>query len=617
MLRSFVRSLTTRIALAAVTVAGAVLPLAAEPRHGLSTFGELKYKADFKHFDYVNPVAPKGGRITLVGNLAIRSFDSFNSFILRGDKAIGLGMLFDTLMERATDEPDSMYGLVAETADLAADRMSITFKLRPIAKFSDGTQITADDVVFTFEALKTKGHPSYAIVMRDVVKAEALDKHTVKFSFQGELVRDLPTIVAGLPVLSKAYFEKEKFEETTLKPPLGSGPYAITDFKPSTFITYKKRADYWAKDLPISRGRYNFDEIRYEYYRDRAVELESLKAGGFDLREEFTARDWTTAYDIPAVKDGRLLKITLPDSNPSGAQGFFPNARREKFKDPRVRKALSYAFDFEWMNKNLFFDLYSRTESYFENSDMKATGKPSPAELALLEPFRAKLSPDVFEEAYRPPVSDGSGSDRKLLREALRLFGEAGWKLDSSKTGEPALRNAKGEQFEIEFLGFEPSFERIIAPFIKNLQAIGIKAAIRTVDSAQYQLRVKTFDFDITSSRFTMSLTPGIELRNYWSTAAADSEGSMNLGGIKDPVIDALIDKLIAAKSRAHLVTATRAIDRVLRAGHYWIPHWYKAAHHIAVWDKFGQPATKPKYDRGIIDTWWIDTEKAAKLKQN
>lgn len=617
MLRPFFRRITARIALTAVAFAAMALPVAAEPRHGLSTFGELKYKPDFKHFDYVNPSAPKGGRMTLVGNLAIRSFDSFNSFILRGDKAIGLGLLFDTLMERATDEPDSYYGLVAESADLAADRMSITFKLRPEAKFSDGSGITADDVVFTFQALKEKGHPSYGIVMRDVAKAEALDKHTVKFSFQGTLVRDLPLVVAGLPVLSKTYFEKEKFEETTLKPPLGSGPYLIADFKPSTFITYKRRADYWAKDLPVNRGRYNFDEIRYEYYRDRSVELESLKAGGFDLREEFTARDWTTAYDIQAVKDGRLLKLTLPDANPSGAQGFFPNARREKFKDPRVRKALSFAFDYEWMNKNLFFGLYTRTESYFENSDMKATGKPSPEELALLEPFRAKLSPEVFEEAYKPPVSDGSGSDRKLLREALRLFGEAGWKLDSSKAGEPALKNAKGEQFEIEFLGFEPSFERIIAPFIKNLQAIGIKASIRTVDSAQYQLRIKTFDFDMASSRFTMSLTPGIELRNFWSSQAADSEGSMNLGGIKDPVIDALIDKLVGAKSRAELVTATRAIDRLLRAGHYWIPHWYKAAHHVAVWDKFGRPETKPKYDRGITDTWWIDPEKAAKLKQN
>ena len=589
----------------------------AEPRHGLSTFGELKYKPDFKSFDFANSDAPKGGRIALVGPAAVRTFDTFNGYILKGDAAQGLGLLYDTLMTRAGDEPSSVYGLVAESADVAADRMSVTFKLRSAARFSDGQPVTSDDVVFSFKALKEKGHPSYGIVLRDIVKAEALDKARVRFSFQGTLVRDLPLTAAGLPVLPKAYYDTQPFEETTLKVPVASGAYTIGDFKQGTYVTYKRRPDYWAKDLPVNRGRFNFDEIKYEYFRDRTAELESLKAGAYDLREEFTAKDWTTSYDIAAVKDGRLVRLTLPDATPSGAQGFFANMRRARFQDPRVRRALDLAFDFEWMNKNLFYGLYTRTESYFENSDMKATGKPSPEELALLEPHRAKLPPEVFGDVYRPPVSDGSGSDRRNLREAQKLLAEAGWTLDRAKGAEPVVRNAKGETLDIEFLSYEPTFDRILSPYIQNLKAIGIKAFIRTVDSAQYQRRVKSYDFDMISSRFSMSLTPGIELKNYWSSEAADSEGSSNLPGIKDPVIDALIDRLSEAKSRAELVTATRAIDRVLRSSHYWVPHWFKAAHNIAHWDKFGRPETKPKYERGVTDTWWYDAAKAGKLKTN
>lgn len=578
-------------------------------RHGVSTFGELKYAADFKHFDYVNPAAPKGGRISLVGSSGVNTFDSFNQFILKGDAAQGLDLLFDTLMARAGDEPDSMYGVVARDIAIAADRSSVTFRLRPEAKFSDGTQITADDVVYSFDTLKEKGHPSYRIVMRDVTKAEAIDKHTVRFTFQGELTRDLPLTVAGLPVLSKAYYATRDFAQTSLDAPLGSGPYKIADFRPGANITYRRREDYWGKDLPVMRGQWNFDEIRFEYYRDRAAALEDLKGGRYDLREEFTARDWSTGYDIQAVRDGRLKKVVLPDANPSGAQGFFINTRRAKFADVRVRKALDYAFDYEFTNNNVFFGLYKRTNSYFENSDMMATGKPSPAELALLEPHRAKLPPEVFGEPYTSPVSDASGTDRKLLREAARLLDAAGWKIKDRRRV-----NAAGEPLDIEFLIFEPSFERVLGPYVKNLQAIGIGASIRRVDSAQYQRRVKAFDFDVVTSRFVMRLTPGLELRNYWGSANANTDGSVNLAGIKDPVIDDLIDKVAAAKSRAELVTATRAIDRVLRAGHYWVPHWYKAAHHVAYWDKFDRPATKPKYARGILDTWWYDPAKAAKL---
>lgn len=596
----------------ALALLGAVQPLAAEEfRHGLSTFGDLKYPADFKHFDYVNPDAPKGGRFATYGGPP-NSFDSFNPFILKGDSASGLSLLFDSLMERSGDEPDAMYGLIAKDVAVAKDGMSITFRLRPEAKFSDGSAITAEDVVFSFDILKAKGHPSYRILMRDVTKAEALDPHTVRFNFTGDLVRDLPSTVAGLPVLSKAYYSKREFDQTTLEPPLGSGPYLIADFRPGAQITYKRREDYWAKDLPINRGVNNFDEIRFEYFRDRTPALEGFKSGNYDFREEFTARDWVTNYNFPAVKEGRVKLLTLDDANPSGAQGFFFNTRRAKFSDPRVRKALDYAFDFEFANKNLFYGLYKRTNSYFENSDMKAEGLPTPAELALLEPFRDKLPKAVFEEPYTSPVSDGSGTDRKLLREAARLLDEAGCKLKDKVRVCPS-----GDPLDIEFLMYEASFERIIAPYIKNLQAIGVSASIRRVDSAQYQRRVKAYDFDVVTSRFVMRLTPGIELRNYWGSENADIEGSVNLAGIKDPVIDALINKVVEAKSREELVAATRAIDRVLRAGNYWVPQWYKASHHIAYWDKFSFPAKKPKYSRGAPDTWWYDKEKAAKLSQN
>jgi microcin C transport system substrate-binding protein len=597
------------VGIAALALFGVPQQLAAEQfRHGLSTFGDLKYPAHFKHFDYVNPDAPKGGRFSTNGGPV--SFDNFNPFILKGDSASGLTLLFDTLMERSGDEPDAMYGLIAKEVAVAQDGKSVTFRLRPEARFSDGSSVTAEDVVFTFDILKSKGHPGYRITMRDVVKAEALDTHTVRFTFTGELTRDLPTTVAGLPVLSKAYYATREFDQTTLEPPLGSGPYLISDFRPGAQVTYRRREDYWARDLPVNRGMNNFDEIRFEYYRDRTAELEGLKSGTFDFREEFTARDWMTAYNVPPVRDGRIKRLTLPDENPSGAQGFFFNTRRAKFADARVRKALDYAFDFEFTNKNLFYGLYKRTNSYFENSDMKAEGKPSPEELALLQPFRDKLPKAVFEEPYTSPASDGSGTDRRLLREAARLLDEAGCKLKDRARICPS-----GDVLDIEFLIFEPTFERVIAPYIKNLQAIGVGATIRRVDSAQYQRRVKAFDFDVVTSRFVMRLTPGIEMRNYWASENADVEGSVNLAGIKDPVIDALLDKVIEAKSRRELVTATRAIDRVLRAGHYWVPQWYKAAHHIAYWDKFSFPETKPKYSRGAPDTWWYDAEKAAKVR--
>jgi microcin C transport system substrate-binding protein len=585
---------------------------AAEGKHGLSAFGDLAYPADFQHFAYVNPEAPKGGTFSLMGWGGVTTFDSLNNYILKGDAAQGLELLFDTLMTRAADEPDAVYGLVASSAEVADDRLSVTFTLRPEAKFSDGSPLTADDVVFSFEALKTKGHPIFAQTLEDVVKAEALDPHTVRYRFKGSLVRDLPLTVAGLPIFSKAYYATRDFASTTLDPPLGSGPYSVGDVKQGRTIVYRRNPDYWAKDLPVNRGRWNFDEIRFEYFRDRTAGMEAFKAGTYDFREEFTSKVWATEYAFPAIRAGKVKKDVLPDETPSGTQGFFLNTRREQLKDPLVRQALDLAFDFEWTNRNLFYGLYTRTESFFENSDMKASGKPSPAELALLEPFRGQLSAEVFDEPYKSPVSDGSGQDRKLLREAGRLLGEAGWQVKDGKRV-----NAKGEVLELEFLITDPSTERILAAYVKNLQAIGVQTTIRRIDPAQYERRVKSFDFDVVTTRYALRLTPGVEVRTFWSSETANTDGSYNLAGMSHPAIDALIVKVTEANNREELKTATRALDRVLRAGHYWVPHWYRPFHYIAYWDKFGRPAVKPRYERGIIHTWWYDAERAAKLKAN
>ncbi len=582
-----------------------------QPAHGLSAFGKLKYPADFKHFDYVNPDAPKGGTLSMIGPAGLITFDSLNAFILKGDAAQGMQFVFDSLMTRAEDEPDAVYGLVAKSAQVADDKMSVTFHLRPEAKFSDGTPVTAEDVVFSFKALKEQGHPQFRISMQDVEKAEALDDRTVKYTFKGDLVRDLPLIVAQLPILSKNYYKNKKFSEPSLDPPIGSGPYKVANFDPGRNINYQRRDDYWAKDLPVNRGRFNFDRLRYEYFRDRTIELENLKAGNFDLREEFTSVNWATGYNVPAVKDGRLVRAVLPDDQISGAQGFFINTRRDKFKDPRVRKALDYAFDFEWSNKNLFYNHYKRTTSFFENSPMKAVGKPSPEELELLEPFRGQIPDSAFDEPYMPPVSNASGADRKLLRTAATLLEEADWNLKDGKRV-----SADGKKLKIEILIFSKIFIRVIDPYVKNLERLGIAANIRLVDAAQYQRRLKSFDFDITTSRFVLPLTPGIEMKNYWGSNTAKQDGSFNLAGIANPAIDALIDKAITAKSRDELHTVARAIDRILRASHYWVPHWYKASHTVAFWNKFSWPETKPKYARAIIDTWWFDDNKAAALAQ-
>ena len=598
------------VAIALFTAAAAQSSAASEARHGLSAFGDLAYPADFKHFAYANPDAPKGGTLSLVGFGGVTTFNSLNNYILKGDAAQGLELLFDTLMTRAADEPDAVYGLVAESAEIADDGMSVVFRLRPEARFSDGSPLTADDVAFSFETLKAKGHPLYGQMLQDVEKAEALDPHSVKYTFKGALVRDLPLTVAGLPIFSKTYYATRPFDQTTLEPPLGSGPYTVGKLAQGRNIEYHRNPDYWAKDLPVNRGRWNFDTIRFEYFRDRTAALEAFKAGAYDFREEFTSKSWAMDYDFPAIRDGKVKKEVMPDETPSGTQGFFLNTRHDALKDPRVRKALDLAFDFEWTNRYLFHGLYSRTQSFFENSTLKAAGEPPEAERTLLTNLGAPVSQEALQTAYLPPATDGSGQDRKLLLEAAKLLDEAGWTV---KNG--VRVNAKGETLKLEILNYEPAFERVTAPYVKNLQLLGIDASMRMVDPAQYQQRLKGFDFDITTERYSMRDTPGVELRSYFGTDASKIDGSLNLAGIADPAVDTLVERVIAAKSREELSTAARALDRVLRAGHYWVPHWYKASNSIAYWDKFSRPETKPRFDRGVLDTWWYDADKAAKLE--
>lgn len=592
------------------------LPAFAEmPTHGLSAFGDLKYPKGFAHFDYVNPDAPKGGTLTMSTSVATLTFDSFNPFILKGDTPEGLTLLshdtgeslvFDCLMTRAGDEPDSLYGLLAESITLSPDRARAVFRLRKEARFHDGTPVTAADVAFTIRAVKEKGHPLYRINLRDVTVQDPKDPYTVEFRFAGESRRDGPLFVAEFPIASAAFYKTHRFDETSLERPLGSGPYKVGAFKPGSYVDYERVPDYWAKDLNVIRGRWNFDRIRYEYYRDRHVGFQAFTAGGYDLREEFTSKTWATEYNFPALKDGRVKRLTLADNTPSGTQGFFINTRRRTLKDPKIRKALDYAFDFGWMNKTIFYGMYERTVSYFQNSDMMAVGLPGPEELKLLEPFRDRLPAEAFGPAYIPPVTDGSGNNRENLLKARKLLSEAGYEVRNG-----ALAGADGRPLAIEFLVDDQQSANLIQPYLQNLRQLGIQAGARLVDPAQYERLRKAFDFDITIVRYSQRLTPGLELRDRFGSGGAMTEGTYNFSGIAEPAVDALIEAVIAAKSRAELVTAVRALDRVLRAGHYWVPHWYKATHHIAYWDKFGRPPAQPRYQRGIIDTWWIDPAKA------
>lgn len=574
-------------------------------RHGLSAFGELKYPADFSHFAYVDPAAPKGGAFSLIGptaayNQSFQTFNSLNGYILRGDGAQGLALVFDSLMVRAADEPDSLYGLVAASVLITEEGRVYRFTLRPEARFHDGSPLTAQDVVFSLETLKSQGHPLIRQALQEFTGAEADGPGAVVLRFTAQRPRDVPLYAASLPIFSKAYYGTHKFEETTLDPPLGSGPYKVGRFEVGRFVEYDRVPGYWAADLPVNRGRFNFDTVRYEYFRDREVGFEAFKARAYLYRQEFTSRAWATQYDFPAVKDGRVKREVLPDNTPSGAQGWFFNTRRPKFYDRSVREAIALAFDFEWTNKNLMFGQYDRTVSFFQNSDLMAQGKPSPAEEKLLAPYRDRLPEEVFGEPYLPPVTDGSGQDRAQLRRAAALLKEAGYVVQQGR-----LVDGKGQPLTIEFLDDDGAFERHTSRYIGNLKVLGIEATFRIVDPAQYQARLKDFDFDMLVRRYSVSLNPGEELRAYFGSEAARTRGSNNVSGISDTAVDGLISVALAAQTRPELVTACRALDRVLRAGRYWVPQWYKPSHWLAYWDVFGRPAAPPKYDTGVLDTWW------------
>jgi microcin C transport system substrate-binding protein len=567
-----------RSSFAAVFVFAAASAALAEPRHGLSIFGDLKYAADFKHFDYVNPSAPKGGEVRLRD---IGSFDNLNPFIIKGIKLRGMGAVaqglpYDSLMTSAADEPDAMYGLVAETVEVGPDRRWVEFKLRSAARFHDGSPITAADLIYSFNTLKTEGSPNFRINLADVVKVEARAGNLVRYSFRdGAVTRDLPSIIAGLPILSKAYYAKVKFNRTTVTPPLGSGPYRISKVDQGRTLTYERVKDYWARDLPVNVGRYNFDRLTFVFFRDRTIALQAFKAGDYGFREEFTSKSWARGYDFPAV-DKKWVKLeSIPNLAPAPRQYFVLNLRRNKFKDARVREAFGLAFDFAWTNKNLFYGLYDRTLSIFQNSDMAARALPDAAEKKLLAPFKEQLPDRLWTTVYQPP---GEGRPlRANLRRAKKLLAEAGWTIQGGE-----LADAGGKSMTIEFLTFSPIFERILAPIVRNLKRLGITARIRITDTSQYTNRIQTFDFDVTTTAFGTMPTPGVSERNYWGSKAAASEGSLNYSGISDPVIDALLDGIAEARTRDDLTLAARALDRVLMWNHYIIPQWYKAVHTVA-----------------------------------
>ena len=567
--------------------------------HGISLFGELKYGPDFKNFDYVNPNAPKGGTMKLS---AIGTYDTLNPYVIKGVPAAGIGQIFDTLMVASEDEPGSEYGLVAESVEVAPDRLSVLYKLRKEARFHDGSPMTAADLVWTFNTLREKGHPMYRSYYGDVTRLEQDGERGVRFFFKDANNRELPQILGEMPVLSKAYWSGRDFSKTTLEPPLGSGAYKVDSADPGRSITYRRVADYWGADLPVNKGRSNVDVIRYDYYRDGTIALEAFKAGQYDVRRENSSKSWATGYDSPALREKLIKKEQIPNQLPSGMQGFGYNLRRPLFEDPKVRQALAYGFDFEWSNKNLFYGLYIRTRSYFDNSDLAATGVPQGEELKILEPFRGKIPDEVFTKEYDPPKYDGSGNIREGLREALKLLKDSGW----SFKNERLVNDKTGQPFEFEIVLNDPQMERIVLPFAKNLERMGIAAHVRTIDTAQYEKRMETFDYDMAVVVFGESLSPGNEQREYWGSKAADEEGSRNLLGIKNPVVDELIEQLIRSPNRDSLVAHTHALDRVLQYGYYVIPNFHNNAFWVAYWDKFRRPEIAPKYGLGL-DTWWVD----------
>ncbi|MCL2715565.1 MAG: extracellular solute-binding protein [Alphaproteobacteria bacterium] len=586
-------------------------------RHGLSLFGDLKYPAGFKRFDYVNADAPKGG---VLRQIEIGTFDNFNSVIsvVKGALAGQVDRISETLTVSAWDEVSSGYGLLAESVSHPADFSSVVYRLRPEARWHDGQPVTVEDVIFTFEALKAN-HPFYAAYYRHVVGAEKTGPREVKFTFDGPGNRELPQIIGQFPVQPKHWWEgsdakgnKRDITATTLEIPLGSGPYRVKEFIAGRSIVLERVRDYWGRDLNVNVGQHNFDELRYEYFRDSTVALEAFKADQVDWRTESSAKAWATAYDFPAVKDKRVITEEFPIRSSGGMQCFGLNLRRAKFADPRVRRAFNYALDFEEMNRQLFFGQYKRTRSYFDGiEELMATDLPQGLELEILETVRAEVPPEVFTTAYSNPVGDTPEAVRENLRMALRLFREAGYELRAGKQVDPRT----GEAFVVEMLTDEPAFERLMLFYKPALERLGITASVRTVDASQYENRLRSFDFDIITASWGESMSPGNEQREYWSSATADIPGARNLVGIKNPAIDKLIERLIFAKSRADLVAATKALDRVLLWNHYVVPQWHYPFQRTARWDRFGRPDELPKYAAsGLPSIWWYDAERAARI---
>jgi microcin C transport system substrate-binding protein len=579
--------------------------------HGLSSFGDLALPPDFPYFAYVNPAAPTGGLLSLQitgtsGNQNFDTFDTLNIYTWKGNGAAGMSATFDTLMTANGDEPDSVYGLLAQSVRVSADKLDYRFRLRPEARFFDGSRVTAADVAFSLNVLKDKGHPIYAQLLREVDSANAEGDDVVHVRFVEGCSRDAHLIVVGMPVFSAAWWSGRDFTAATLEAPLGSGAYKVKTFEQGRFIEYARDPGYWGAKLPVNLGQNNFDRLRFEYYRERQVAFEAFKAGAINYHEEYTSRFWANSYDFPAAKDGRVKKEVLHNGAPSSTQGWYLNTRREQFRDPRVREAIGLAFDFEWTNKNVMYSSYKRIISYFPNTDMEAKGKPGPDELKLLEPFRDKLAASVFDDPYSPPVSDGSGSDRKLLKQAYDLLLSAGCK----RAGE-TLMLPNDKPLAIEFLDSSNVMQPHLTPFMQNLGRLGIQANLRVVDAAQLKSRTEAFDFDVVAEALPGSTTPGVGLRVVFSSAAAAQNGSRNLAGVADPAVDELIEKIATATSRDELNAACRALDRVLRAGHYWVPNWYRDTAWVAYWDAFSRPERQPKLGVGAPGTWWWDEAKA------
>lgn len=604
-------------------VAGAVVSLSAGPvlaktllkgtegfgsqpkLHGLSIFGDLKYAADFEHFGYANPTAPKGGKFTLTPgswfhNQNPQTFNTLNGYVTKGDAPPRLELIFDSLMVRAFDEPDAVYGLVAESVSISEDGNSYLFALRSEARFHDGSSLTAHDIAFSLSTLKETGHPDFTQSFRKITNIEALSDVLLRVDLDGTQSRGLIFEIVSAPIFSKEFYSAREFTASTMDPPLASGAYKIGNLQAGRFIEYKRVEDYWAKDLPAKRGQANFDVVRVEFYRERQTAFEAFKKGDITFRQEFTSKTWATEYTFDAFTEGRVKKVLFPSEKRPSFQGSFLNTRRDKFSDPRTREALNLCFDFEWVNENLFFDSYARVASFVEGSVYKANGLPTPAELMLLEPYRDQLPKSVFEEAYVSPVSDGSGRDRTQLRRASNLLSEAGW-----QRRDGGLFNSNGQQLTLEIMVRSPIFERVYGKYVESLRAVGVKSNIRVVDPAQFQARSSTYDYDMVGTALSLEATPFSSADQLFSSRSADTEGSRNWSGIKDPVVDALVEKVEAATDRETHQAAWRALDRVVRASHYWIPGWFSENHRVAVWDKYEWPEDKPDYYFPVETTWW------------